>query len=495
MKKNVIKNLASSIMIYGMMLLLSLIVSRLVLVGYGSETNGFLSSANQIFSYIALLEAGIGTATICALYTPIAQNDIGMIKEVIGASKIFYRKSAVLYLVCSLIVAAIWPFVLDTNISYFTMFGYIALYGISSALSFWFTSTITNYLVASGKNYINNYVHIITTILTYVSKIIICYLNMNIVFISLSFILINIVKCGIYLIYIKKSFPEFFLKAQNNQALLKQRNSFLLHEISGVIFSSTDTILISAFCGLIEASIYTVYSLVTNAINTVMWQALNGTYYILGDSYSKDKEKYVKTHDLFNSVLTCISFAIFTTAYILILPFVGLYTQGVNDANYLDPKLPILFVVIQLLSICRMVDNYLIKISLHAKQTIVRSIIESIINLVVSLALVNFIGIYGVLIGTIVALLYRTNDIILYVNKKILKRSPLKEYGLYAFNFLLFIVFVIFNKNIHVVISSYLELFVYAVIVFLIVFLSFCLANGLFNYRQVKAFVRKRKNM
>ena len=38
------------------------------------------------------------------------------------------------------------------------------------------------------------------------------------------------------------------------------------------------------------------------------------------------------------------------------------------------------------------------------------------------------IGIYGVLIGTIVALLYRTNDIIIYANWNILGRKPWKTY-------------------------------------------------------------------
>jgi O-antigen/teichoic acid export membrane protein len=492
--KKVLKNLISSVGTYGFLLLLNLFVSRVILVGYGSEVNGLLSSTNQVFTYIALLEAGIGTATIRALYAPIANKDKSSIQEVLLSSKTYYRRAAVLYIICTVIIAVIWPFLLDTGISRFTIFGLILIHGLSSALSFWFTSTITNYLVASGSNYVNNYVHIGVTILTYVFKIIICYLDMSIVFISISLLLVNIIKCIIYLCYMKKNCPEFFVQKKGDLSLLKQRNSFLAHEISGVIFSSTDTIIISIFCGLAEASVYTVYTMVTAAVKNIIWQALSGTYYILGDSYSKDKDEYIKTHDAFNAILITVTFALFTVAYVLALPFVGLYTSGVTDANYLDLRLPLLFVLIELLSICRQVDNNLIKISLHAKETIVRSAIESAINLTISIVLVQFIGIYGVLIGTIVALLYRANDIIIYANKKILKRSPIKEYRVYVFNFAIFGVIALLNKKLNVEIVSYGQLFLYAVIVFVTVMIVYCLANILFNLKTVKPLFKKLKN-
>jgi hypothetical protein len=57
------------------------------------------------------------------------------------------------------------------------------------------------------------------------------------------------------------------------------------------------------------------------------------------------------------------------------------------------------------------------------KETQSRAIMEAIINLVVSLILVNVIGMYGLLIGTILSFTYRTTDIILFANKNILQTS------------------------------------------------------------------------
>lgn len=486
MKKKFILNIFSPIITYGSILLLNIVVSRLILVGYGSETNGLLSSVNQIFGYLALLEAGIGTATITALYKPVADNDKQETGVVLAASRSYYRKSAVWYFICVVVASFVWPLVIETEIPYMTICFFILLQGASGVIAYCYTSTINNYLYASGKNYINNYVHIVVSVLTYAAKILICYLHTDIIFISVSAVGINLLKCVFYNLYIKKYYPEAFKQKKGDTKLLKQRNSFLIHEISSVIFSSTDTIIISIFCGLSEASIYAVYSMVFNAVTSLVGQVFNGTVYILGDSYAKDKDNYKHIHDGYNSIYICVVFIIFTVAFLLTLPFISLYTKGVTDADYLNPNLPILFVLIQLLSSCRVVANNLIKISLHAKQTINRTIIEAVINLVVSLALVQFIGIYGVLIGTIIALLYRTNDFILYANRKILKRSPLKEYKLYLANFIIFALFVIISRSYVIKACSYLQLIGVAFVVFVIVAIVYMIVNIVINYKDLK---------
>ena len=88
----------------------------------------------------------------------------------------------------------------------------------------------------------------------------------------------------------------------------------------------------------------------------------------------------------------------------------------------------VLFVVVELLSSCRIIDNEVIRIALHARQTTARTILEAAINLSLSLVLVQAIGIYGVLLGTIIAIFYRSNDIVLYTNHRILKRYPVDNW-------------------------------------------------------------------
>ena len=59
---------------------------------------------------------------------------------------------------------------------------------------------------------------------------------------------------------------------------------------------------------------------------------------------------------------------------------------------------------------------------------------ESVINIVISIIGVFLLGLYGVLLGTVAALLYRTNDVIIYTNRRILNRSAVKTYRFYFVN-------------------------------------------------------------
>lgn len=476
-KRILSKNLIITFSAYGLLLLLNIFASKIVLLSYGSEVNGLLASVNQVYTYLALLEAGIGTATITALYAPFAKKDRDGINRVCSASVSYYRCILKWYVLGILFVSFLWPFVLDTEIGYWTIFGVIFIQGISNALTFYYVSTITNYLVASGKNYINVYVHMGITALTYIAKAAVSLLGANVLLVSVAMLGINGLKCLIYCVYKKIKCKDLRLDGKEDRSVLKQRNSFLVHEIVGVVFSSTDLVLISMLCDLKMASIYAVYSMVISAVSSIIGQVFNSTKYILGDAYQK--ENYPRTHDRFNTIYITIVFALYTIAYLLFTPFIEIYTRGVDDINYSIRFLPMLFVLIQLLSACRNVDTALIKNAFHSKQTINRAIIEAGINLTASVVLLYFFGIHGVLLGTLLALLYRTNDMILYANKRILNRSPWKEYRLHLFNFLIFGLFAAFSVGCPIQASGYAELLGKAVIVSIIVIFVYISLNAL----------------
>ena len=157
-KKILSKNLVITFGAYALLLVLNIVVSKVILISYGSEVNGVLASVNQVYTYIALLEAGIGTATITALYAPLANKNMEEVNKVCSASVAYYRHILRWYILCVIIVSFVWPLILESSIGYWTIFGVIFIQGISNALTFYYVSATTNYLVASGKNYINVYI-------------------------------------------------------------------------------------------------------------------------------------------------------------------------------------------------------------------------------------------------------------------------------------------------------------------------------------------------
>ena len=92
-------NVIFGILNQAVMIAAGILLPRLVLVNLGSESNGLLNSVNQIFTYFALLEAGVGTATLQALYGPVGCNDRDSINSILAATDRYYKRTGVIYLI------------------------------------------------------------------------------------------------------------------------------------------------------------------------------------------------------------------------------------------------------------------------------------------------------------------------------------------------------------------------------------------------------------
>ena len=180
---------------------------------------------------------------------------------------------------------------------------------------------------------------------------------------------------------------------------------------------------------------------------------------MLGQTYQTDLMRYTRRSDLFEVFYAAMVYAVFSVALFLFLPFMALYTAGVTDVNYVDGRLAILFVAASLLNLSRTCPLMTINFAGHFQQTMGRSIFESVINLTVSILCVFRFGIYGVLWGTVAALAYRTNDIILYANHVLLHRSASRSYAVYGVDLALLLgLQPVFRRLFPAAISSYGQL-------------------------------------
>lgn len=491
-KKNLI-NLLTSIGGRLLILALSLLLPRFILKSYGSEVNGLFSSINNFYSYLALLETGIGASSLQLLYKPVVENDRKTINCIIYSTKHQFRKIGIFYGISSFLLSIILPFVVKTDLAWFPIFAIAILQGLSSVINFMVLGGVTNILAAEGKNYIKDLVVVSTNVLTSIAKIILVNQQVNIILLQCSYFILSMLPVLVYTIYFKKCYP--WLKKNDNTTLVKlpQSKYFFLHNLSGAIFNHTDTILISIFLGLDIASIYSIYYLIFNSVYALINSVFSNISYTLGQQYNLHKnnlDEYIKFHDGYKASFCLLTFAIFTVTCILTIPFVKIYTRGIDDVEYIYIYMPILFTLINLLSSCRSTETKLIELSFRAKQTLWRSLLESAINLIVSIILIQFIGIYGCLIGTIIALLYRTNDIIFYANKKILNRTPLKAYSIILVDSIIFASCFILFKFINLEISSYGEFVMWGFILTIAVFSIYLLINIICFRKEIVYFVR-----
>lgn len=452
-------NTVISVLTQTLVLIIGLIVPRVILANYGSDTNGFTSTITQVFTYMALLEAGISQSARNSLYKPIQANDKHGISYYMSTAKRHYKRMTIIYLVVVLLLSFLLPFILKSNLPYYTISLYVLFEGLASVASFYFVNTILIFLNAVGENYVINIVTLISKMITSIIKIVLALFGLNIIFIQVGFFFVSIVQTAFYFIYMKKKYPWIDYRAAPKNSKLPDKKSYIVTEIAWVVFSSTDLIVISVFLSTSYASVYSVYNMVFVALNGLLTSLYTALNYNLGQTFYRDKEQYCKMHDLFTSVFFGLMTAMMCVSYVLIIPFVRLYTNGVTDINYINVKLPLLFCLIQLISWSRYVPGNLTGIAGFARQTSYVSIVEAVLNLILSIVLVNFFGIEGVLIATVLSLPIKAVWCNWLTERKILKRNPSKTIKIIITNVSAFALTVIIAFFIDTSVDDYLSFF------------------------------------
>lgn len=465
-----------------------IILPRLVLVNLGSESNGLLNSVNQIFTYFTLLEAGVGTATLQALYAPVGKNDRNEINSILAATDKYYKRTGLIYLAAFVVLAFVYPFVIESEIAKSTVFWVVVLTGFSGVISYFFQGKYNVLLLAEGKNYIGSNLGLVTYIFTSIGKIILLLTGFDVVAIQALYCFFNIVKMVYIEWYMHRNYKWIDLKVKPNFKAISQKNSVLVHQISSLIFNNTDTIILSVIIGLGAVSVYSMYTLLLGMIGTLIGTVTGSVQFILGQAYKNDRKQYIKLLDAYEVYSMAIVFSFYCIANLFVLPFMKLYTAGVTDVNYIDSIFPYLFIAVYMLNIGRESSNLTIKFAGHFKQTIGRSVFEAILNLTVSIIAVYKLGIYGVLIGTIVALFYRANDMIIYSNKRLLNRNPWVTYRRWILNLVIFIgVTLIAKKALSFVsLNSYFEIILWAAVCCVIIIPIFVSIDSLMEIKVFK---------
>ena len=459
-------------------IIVGLLVPRFILVNLGSEQNGLLSSIQQILVYLALLEMGVGAATTQALYQPVGAGDRNGISGILCATDRYYKRTGLIYFLILLVIALGYPLVVEVGIPYLWVVLVVLFSGMPSVLAYFFQAKYKLLLKVEGKSYIITNISTITTVLISAAKIVLLNLGCNVVIVQLSYMLLSFLQVLYFAAYIHKHYKWLNLKSEPNEKAISQKGSALVHQVTALIFSNTDMLILTLFSGLNTVSVYSMYNMVFTMVKTAINTVNSSVYFSMGQAYANNKARFMRMHDLFEVCNMALTFALYSIAAIFVLPFLEIYTDGVHDIQYIQRWLPLAFIATFLLDDGRVSSLQVILYAGKFKETTRQAVIEAVINIVVSLAAVRFLGIYGVLAGTAAALLYRTNDMIIYTAKELLHRSPIITYRRWLRNLAVFVaVIILAGQVVPQHFTGYVPMVLWAAVVSLLVIPIFFLVS------------------
>lgn len=393
------------------------IVPKIILGSFGSDVNGLVSSLTQFLQYISLVEGGITGVIIAKLYRPLAMGDNEKISAIMASAKAFYRKIGFIFIAYSVVLAVVYPLLFKVGFDYVYVASLTVILSIGAFIQYMFSISYKTLFSADKKIYIVS----LTQIFIKVAEIIIAFVSVK-VYPDIHFLkfltgVIYVVQPIVYTRCANKYY-KIDKTAKADKTLIKGRWDGFAINTAAFIHNGTDVVVLTIFTNLATVSVYSVYSLVTGGIKNVVNSIVSSLNPTLGHAYARgDFDMLKQKIDLYEYIVFMLVFLLFSVAGLLITPFVGIYTSGLTDADYYRPVFGILLVVSEVLYLLKFPHLNLAYAADKFKNISKPAFIEAGLNIVISIVLVPFLGIIGVAIGTLIAMLYRLIFHVYYTSK------------------------------------------------------------------------------
>lgn len=407
-KKSII-NIIAVICLKLLQIVLPFVTRTLIIHRLGIEYVGLSGLFSSIIGVLSLAELGIGGALMYAMYKPVQEKDAQKICAILA----FYRKA---YCTVGMIIliagAALMP-VLKFLVKEGTYPSNVNLYYIYFA---YLITTVVSYLVYGYKaslldahqvGYIGSRVKIKMLLVQSVVQIILLLCTNNYIYYITVLPISTFMACFITGKLADKYFPNYkpsgSLELDIKDKIIGNVKALFLYKIGSVILNSVDSIVISWYLGAHVLGIYSNYYYIVASLFSLLLAVSSAVLPSVGNSMtSETKRKNYKDFMTFSFGYAWIIGWCVICIICLMQPFILVW---VGEENMLSLMIAILFgLYFYAFRMGDIVGWYKDAAGLWQKDRH-RPIVSSIANLVLNIILIHFIGLYGVLISTVIALL------------------------------------------------------------------------------------------
>ncbi len=417
---------------------------------------------------ISLLDLGVAGVARSSLYKPLAEKDEDTISKIYVSATRFFRRIAMIFLMYVIVLMFIYPLTVNKNFGFFYTVTLIGAVCISSFAQYYFGIVNNILLTADQKEYLSNVICVLTLILNTIACAIIIRLGASIQIVKLSTSLIYIIRPLFLMWYVRKNYRINNMITYNEEPIKQKWNGMAVH-FSYYVLEATDNIVLTVFSTLTNVSIYSVYNIVIIGVKNLIASMSKGFTSLMGDMIAKKESEKLQSFfsyvEWFYHTGTTL---IFGCTGILLVPFIQVYTDGVHDANYIQPLFSFLITLANAIHTLRSPYNMIIQAAGHYKQTQNNYVIATILNIIISITTVKIWGLIGVSIGTLIAMSYQTVWMSWYNSQNIIN-WPFKYFSKQCgVDFLTVIVASLATFRIPLLSVTYIAWFIQAVEVFIV---------------------------
>ncbi len=380
----------------------------------GTPYLGINGLFTNVLTMLSLTELGLDTAITYKLYKPLADHDIKRLQILMKFYKYAYLVIGLVVLILGFSLIPFLPTLIKDYDSLSALhINPVLLYLLNlfqTATSYLFFASKSAIIKADQKVYLNTIVEFFTTVVLIIVQIITLYLFRNFVLNTALGLGAIIVSNTIIAIIALRRYPDVFastndkLNKEEIKDIFKDVGALFVYKVNNVVLKATDNIVISAFIGITTVGLYSNYLMLYTTISIISDKILDSIKASLGNLFAK--ESIDKQYQLFK-VVNYAAFLLLGTAGVGVAVCADELISVWLGNEFIIPKPFAVLIGMEIIMHGVKVNlGHVRNISGTFRHMWYRPVIGVIINITVSVLLVQVYGIYGVIIGTICADLF-----------------------------------------------------------------------------------------
>lgn len=406
--KNATRNVAVGAALRLYQMIGPFVLRTIMIYVLGMQYVGLNSLFTSILQVLNLAELGVGSAMVYSMYRPIAEDDGAKICMLMKLYRLYYRIIGGVICVLGLILLPVLPRLISGTVP--AGINIYVLYGLNlgaTVLSYWLFAYKNSLLTAHQRNDVIDSITILTTTVQYLFQIFALVVLKSyywyIVMALLSQALLNIVTA----LVVNRMYPDYHPRGEIDRDVMRTINGkikdLFTSKLGEVIVNSADTIVISTFLGLTILAMYNNYYYILTAVMGFITLIFKSSMAGVGNSLvvEKDEKNYndLKRFTFLIGWIACVCSCCLLCLY---QPFMEIW---VGKEYMLSLGCVICFVCYFYI---RVINQVLIVYKDAAgmwHEDRMRPLCTALTNLVLNLIFVQFMGIYGVLLSTVLSTL------------------------------------------------------------------------------------------
>lgn len=367
--------------------------------------NGLYSG---ILTMLSLAELGIGTALNFSLYAPVAQGNLEKVKSYMLFYKKAYRAIAGVVAGIGIILIPFLKYFIknpgDYGIGELTVYYLIFLFNTVSTYFVAYKYSLVN---AEQKNYIQTNVLTLTKLVTTIVQILVLLLSANFLLYLLAAAAVELLQKICVSIYLNKQYPYLKdkdvvpLEKEEKKEIADKTKALVFHKVGDVARLQTDSIIISSFIRVSLVGIVDNYNMVINSISGFVNIIFNSVISSFGNLIATESRQ--KQYELFKVYRFVANWVYGLSAvgfYVLLSPLVYLWLG--TDWLLANGVVALILIDYYFKGDRIVLSNFKTAAGVFEQDKYL-ALIQGIVNLVISIVLVQRIGLAGVYIGTIIS--------------------------------------------------------------------------------------------